>query len=172
MWECRAEDCGAALKFGASDAGARLRNFLLWTGEARRLPVRRDSGDAPEFGVRADELDGYLSLTHECGAHMSHTAEQFLPSRVVFEHDKTVHADAHGENQERAVGVDDNRVGGFGLRLLILQAHHDGYPGFDPFAAPTELRTEVFIEITRHICTLATPPRIHNWEAEGVCQQR
>ena len=102
-------------------------------------------GQVPEAGHGHDEFDGDLGFAHEGGTDQGHAAEQFFAENQIFEANDLLDFDWRGEQQERAVLVDDDGVGllGDGVFAGVLKADADRHPGAVPLAAPAILRKQI-----------------------------
>jgi hypothetical protein len=91
-------------------------------------PVVGWEGDAPEFGGGFEEFDADFGFAFGGGGDVHYADELFFEGFDVADQDFLVERDAHGEDQQGAVGAD---VGGEGVLgdVLIIGAAGDDEDG-------------------------------------------
>jgi hypothetical protein len=103
-----------------------------------------------------------LRFAHEGGTEQRDAAKDFFPHLQVFDANNLLHAHLRGEQDQRAVIVDDDGVRLFrdGMLVGVLKTHHDRDADAQAFAAPAILRQEVRWDRDGHRNNLATPGAI------------
>jgi hypothetical protein len=131
-------------------------------------------GDGPELGHGHDEFYGDLGLAHEGGADEGDPAEDFFFAGHIFEADDLLQVHGSGKQDQRAVLVDDDRVGllGDGALGVVLEADAEGHAGADALAAATVLREEVGRYRDAHDCYASKLRRDSQIFAPQVCPRR
>jgi len=112
---------------------------------------------APEFRGWHYEFDSYLRLAHEAGAEASDAAEQLFLGVDVLDMDDLLDVYLAGEQDERAVRVDDDGVGLFldGVLLCVLEAYQYGNAHVYALAPAAILRRQV-VRMDGHLTTVAS----------------
>jgi hypothetical protein len=110
----------------------------------------------PEFGGWHYEFDGYLGFAHEAGAQTGYAAEQLFFGIDVLDADDLLDVYLRGEEDQRAVGIDDDGVGFFldGVFLRVLEAYQNGNAHVHALAATAILRRQV-VWMDGHLITVA-----------------
>jgi len=88
-------------------------------------PVVGGKGDAPEFGGGLEEFDADFGFGLGGGSDVNYLEELFLEGIGVADEDFLAEFDAHGDEDQGAVGVDVGGEGVFGNVLLIGAAGDD-----------------------------------------------
>ena len=88
-------------------------------------PVVGGKGDAPEFGGGFEEFDADFGPAFGSGGDVDYANELFFEGFGVAEKDFLADLDAHGREDQCAVGVDIGGEGVFGNVLLIGAAGDD-----------------------------------------------
>ena len=112
---------------------------------------------APEFGGWHYEFDSYLRLAHEAGAQSSDAEEHFFFGVDVLDVDDLLDVYLGGEQDQRAVRVDDDGVGLFLDRVLfgVLEAYQYGNAHVHALAPAAILRRQV-VWMDGHPTTVAS----------------
>jgi len=110
----------------------------------------------PEFGGWHYEFDGYLCFAHEAGAQAGYAAEQLFLGVDVLDADDLLDVHLGGEQDERAVRIDDDGMGFFfdGIFLGVLEAYQNGNAHVYALAAAAILRRQV-VWMDGHLTTVA-----------------
>jgi len=87
--------------------------------------VVRGEGDAPELGGGFQEFDADFEFVFGGGGDVDYADELFFESFDVADEDFLVEGDAHGKEEQGAVGADVGGEGVFGNVLVIGTASDD-----------------------------------------------
>ena len=88
-------------------------------------PVVGRKGDAPEFGGGLEEFDADFGFAIGCGSSVNYADELLFEGFGVADKDFLAKFDAHGHEDQGAVGVDVGGEGVFGDVLIIGAAGDD-----------------------------------------------
>jgi hypothetical protein len=123
----------------------------------------------PKFRGWHDEFDGHLRLAHEAGAEARDAAEQFFLRATVLDTDDLLERHGSGEQDQRAMRVDDDGVSLFldGVLLGVLEADQYGNADVNTFAAPAILRRQV-VWMDGHLDKVAIPRWLLNADQRAV----
>ena len=105
-------------------------------------PVVGGEGDAPKFGSGFEEFDTDFGFAFGGGSNVDYADELFFEGFRIADQDFLVERDAHGHEEQGAVGADVGGEGVFRDVLLIGAAGDDenGHPQQNALAAATIVR--------------------------------
>ena len=104
-----------------AQASKRIAGNLRGVGH----PIFRGKGDAPEMRSGLEKLDPYFGLASGDGAYADNPARLLLAGFRVLENDDLAHMHRKFEIDQRAMGVDDERMSLFAGHLFVWARSDD-----------------------------------------------